>query len=145
MYSGRSDEVQRDVHADLFGRNDSLQVHVEHFAPGRMTLDVLEDSLLVLVANLDVQDARVEGLALELLQDLVMVKHQGARLTAAAIQDCGNLSLFTQAAARTFPLVFTEFRNQIEFITHRSTPYLIDLLRLFSRRFRDQSRRGRAS
>jgi hypothetical protein len=34
-----------------------------------------------------------------------------------------------QAAARTFPYVLTEIRNQIEFFSHEGSPYLIDLNR----------------
>jgi hypothetical protein len=30
----------------------------------------------------------------------------------------------TQAAARTFPLVFPEFRNQIEIVTHDYSPLI---------------------
>jgi hypothetical protein len=32
----------------------------------------------------------------------------------------------TQAAARTFPLVLTEFRNQIEIVSHDHSPYLTE-------------------
>jgi hypothetical protein len=38
----------------------------------------------------------------------------------------------TQAAARTFPLVFTDFRNQIEIVIHDLAPYLIDFVEIFS-------------
>jgi hypothetical protein len=38
----------------------------------------------------------------------------------------------TQAAARTLPLVLSEFRNQIKIVTHDSIPYLIDYVEIFS-------------
>ncbi|MDH5617052.1 MAG: hypothetical protein OEZ11_00285, partial [Gammaproteobacteria bacterium] len=37
----------------------------------------------------------------------------------------------TQAAARTFPLVFTDVRNQIEIVIHDSSPYPIDFARVY--------------
>ena len=73
-----------------------------------MTLDVLDDRRLALVANLDVQDARIERLVLELLDDLVVVKRQGTRRTAGTIDDCRDFSLTTQAAARTLALGLLE-------------------------------------
>jgi hypothetical protein len=89
-----------------------------------MTLHVLENRGLALLADLDVQDTRIERLVVELLDYTVMVKDQCARRTPGAIDDCRNFSLVTQAAARTFPLVFTDIRNQIEIVfnTRRSRP-----------------------
>jgi hypothetical protein len=42
--------------------------------------------------------------------------------------------LSTQAAARTLPVVFTKFCNQIEFISHDGLHYLIDFVRISSKR-----------
>jgi hypothetical protein len=53
---------------------------------------------------------------------LVVVEREQPWLTPGAIEDCGNFSLTTQAAARTLALVVTEFRNQIEFLFHPDSP-----------------------
>jgi hypothetical protein len=47
-----------------------------------------------------------------------VVKCEVARRAAATVKDCGYFSFATQAAARTFPLVVPEFRNQIKFVSH---------------------------
>jgi hypothetical protein len=47
-----------------------------------------------------------------------VVESEVARRTAATVEDCGNFSFATQAAARTFPLVVPEFRNQIKIVSH---------------------------
>jgi hypothetical protein len=47
-----------------------------------------------------------------------MVKGQRTWGATSAVDDCRNFTFVTQAAARTFPLVFAVFRNQIEFFSH---------------------------
>jgi hypothetical protein len=91
---------------------------VQDLAPGGMTVQVLEDDRLLLFADLDAEDAGLEGLVLELLDDLVLVKCEVAWRAAATVQDCGYFSFASQAAARTFPCVFPEFRNQIKIVSH---------------------------
>ena len=68
-----------------------------------MTLDILNNRSLALIANLDIQDTGIERLVFELLHYFVVVKHKRARRAAGTIDDCGNFILSTQAAARTFP------------------------------------------
>jgi hypothetical protein len=63
---------------------------------------------------------------LQLADDLVVIKGQRARRTAGTIDDCRNFALVTQAAARTFPLVFTKFCNQIEIFSHWRSPKIGD-------------------
>ena len=112
------EEVERHVHANFLVLEDALQIHVQNLAPGRMTLQVLQDHGLLLLADFHVENARIKRFVLELLQDPVVVEGEVARRTAATVQDCGNFSFATQAAARTFPLVVPEFRNQIKFFSH---------------------------
>ena len=69
-----ADKVDRNIHLDHLVLNDTLQVDVHDDWSGRMTLYVLDDRGLAFVANLDIQDARVERLVLELPQHLVVVK-----------------------------------------------------------------------
>jgi hypothetical protein len=73
---------------------------------------------LALFADLDVEDTRVERFVLELLNNSVVVKYQCARRAPGAVDDCGYFCFVTQAAARTFPLVLTDVRNQVEIVTH---------------------------
>jgi hypothetical protein len=98
----------------------------------RVTLYVLEDRGLAFLADLDIQDTRVERLVIELLDNAVVVERDCPRRTSGTVNDCGYFPFVTQAAARTFPLVLTDFRNQIEFVTHDCTPYLIDFVEILS-------------
>ncbi len=111
-------EVDRHVHADDLVLNDALQVHVQDLAPGGMALQVFQDHSLALLTDLDVENARIKRLVLELLENLVVVECEGAWRAAGTVKDCGNLSFTTQAAARTFPHVVPEFRNQIKIVSH---------------------------
>jgi len=43
---------------------------------GRVALNILDDRGLALIANLDVQDTRIERLVLKLVHDLVVVKRK---------------------------------------------------------------------
>jgi hypothetical protein len=95
--------VERNAHLDFLVRYDALEVHVHDDRFGRMALHILEDRCLALFADLDVEDTRVERFVLELLNNSVVVKYQCARRAPAA---------------RTFPLVLTDVRNQVEIVTH---------------------------
>ena len=83
-----------------------------------MTLDILNNRSLALIANLDIQDTRIERLVLELLQYFVVVKHKCARRTAGTIDDCGNFSSRDAGGGSHLSLSLHGFRNQIEFISH---------------------------
>jgi hypothetical protein len=130
--------VYRHVHAYLLVFQDTLHVHVQDLALRRMSLYVLQNGRLALVANLDREDARVERLVIELVEDLVVIEYQRPGGTPASIHDCRNFSVATQAAARTLPLVFTELCNQAEFLFHCDSPtlYLVDFRRCFRRLLR---------
>jgi hypothetical protein len=106
------------VHTDFLILDYALQVNMHNRMPGRMALDILDDGRLGQVSDLDIEYTRLKRLALHLVQQLVVIECQSARFTTTAIEDCGYSSLVTQAAARTFPLVVSEFRNQIEFLSH---------------------------
>ena len=87
-----ADEVQRNVHPDLLVLDDALEVHVHDLVLRRMALQILQDRGLALLTDLDIQDARIERLVLELLQDLVVVKYQCAGRTPGAVDNCGYFS-----------------------------------------------------
>ena len=117
-----ADIVDRHVHLDLHVLDNTLQIQMQDLPLGGMTLHVLENRCLALLADLDAENARIERLVLELTNDLAVVECQGTRRTAGTIDDCRNFTFKTQAAARTFPLVFPIVCNQIEFLTHESSP-----------------------
>ncbi len=128
-------EVQRNRDADLLVVEDPLQVDVQHGVLRRVTLHVLEDRRLVQLADLQVEDGRVEALVVEHEQELRVVERQGARLTVATVEDGGNLVRATQAAARTFALGVTELGGEFECSFH-------DDLQLSSTRCPDRDQTG---
>jgi hypothetical protein len=93
-----------------------------------MALHILQNGRLALVTDLDRENARVKRFVIELVQDLVVIEYECPGRTPASVHDCRNLSVATQAAARTLPLVLTELCNQAEFLSHCDSPtfYLID-------------------
>ena len=107
-------EVQRDRDADLLVLEHALQVDVQHGVLRRMPLHVLQDRRLRDVADLQVDDRRVEALVVEHQQQPGVVERQGARLAMATVEDGGHLVLVTQAAARTFALRVTELGVEFE-------------------------------
>ena len=117
-----ADIVNRHVHLDLLVLDNTLQIQMQDLPFGGMTLHVLENRCLAFLADLDIENARIERLVLELTNDLAVVECESARRPAGTIDDCRNFTFKTQAAARTFPLVFPIVRNQIEFLTHGSSP-----------------------
>jgi len=55
------------------------------------------------------------------VQQFVLVQGQRDRIAVTAVNDRGNLAVTTQAAARTFPHVFTDFRVDDRRVRHFST------------------------
>ena len=107
-------EVQRDADADLVGLHHALQVDVQDGVASRVTLHVLQDRSLRLIAYPQVQDRAVELLVVEQRQQLLMVEGEPARIAVAAVQDSRHLARVTQAAARTFALVVSELGANFE-------------------------------
>jgi hypothetical protein len=78
---------------------------MHHAGKRWVALHILNNRSLTLLANLDIQDTGIERLAFELFHYFVVVKHKRARRTAGTIDDCGDFTLSTQAAARTVYLI----------------------------------------
>jgi len=110
--------VQRDRDADLLVLEHALQVDVQDGVLRRMALHVLQHGGLRHVADLEVDDGRVEALVVQHQQQLGVVERQGARLTVATVEDGGDLVRATQAAARTFALGVTELGGEFERSLH---------------------------
>jgi len=83
-----------------------------------VTLHVLEDRRLVQLADLEVDDRRVEALVVEQQQQLGVIERQRARITVATIEDGRDLVRVTQAAARTLALRVTELGDEFECSFH---------------------------
>jgi hypothetical protein len=112
--AGLALEVQRDRDADLFVLEHALQVHVQHGVLGRVALHVLEHRGLAHVADLQVDDGRVEALVVEHQQQAGVVERERTRLTVPPVEDGGHLVRATQAAARTFALDIAELGDEFE-------------------------------
>ena len=84
---------------------------MQDLALGGMALQVLEDHGLLFIANLDVEDARIERLVLELLYDPVVVEREVARRTGRdsrelrQLIDAGVLSSSEDGGSRGFDTV----------------------------------------
>jgi hypothetical protein len=64
-----------------------------------VALDVLDDNLLRLRADLQRENAREERLAVHLVRERIVVEHHGLGRLAAAIQNGGDLAGLAEAAA----------------------------------------------
>ena len=77
---------------DLLVLAHALKVHVQDPPPGGMALDVLDDHRLGLAAQMDREDAGLEGLALHLLEQLGVVERDGRGLAATAVEHRRHLA-----------------------------------------------------
>ena len=112
--SGLALEVDRDVDTDLLGLDDALQVDVHDGVARRVHLQVLDDRGLRLVADLEVDDRRVELLVVDQRHQLLVIESDGTGFAVAPVQDCRHFSGMTQAAARTLALAITELGGEFE-------------------------------
>src|SRR5207342_2694056 len=71
--------------------------------------------LRLLARHLHVQDGCVEGLELQLEEELLVVELDGGIVLAAPVDDAGHLVLATQAAARTRSLQLARFGFDFDF------------------------------
>ena len=82
----------------------------------RMHLHVLDDGLLVLAIQLQRDDARIELLVTDHVQQLQLVQRDVRGLALATIEDGWHLARATQAAARTLALVVARLGADIKLI-----------------------------
>ena len=97
-------EMQRNADADLLRLHHALQVHVQYRVTSRVTLHVLENGGLRLIADAHIHDRAVEALVVEQRQQLLVIERQPARFAVPAVQNSRHLAGMTQAAARTLAL-----------------------------------------
>jgi len=76
-------EVQRDRDADLLVLQHALQVDMQHGVLRRMPLHVFQHGSLAHVADLQVEDRRVEPLIVQHDEQPGVIERQRARLTMA--------------------------------------------------------------
>ena len=89
----RALEVQGNADADLLVLLDALKIDVHDRVLERMTLHVLQDGGLRLIAHLQVEDGRIEALVVEHDHELLMAQGQGARLRDARHKELPALFL----------------------------------------------------
>src|SRR6185369_16133075 len=112
LHAGRDlgvDEVQRHAHVDLLVRGHALEVHVQDALLERMHLVIAQQHLSLLAAHLEVEDRGVEGLHLQVEEQLLVVELDGERFLARAVKHAGHLVPATQTAARTRSLHAARF------------------------------------
>ena len=96
----------------------ALQIHVHYGIARRMHLHIAHDRRLRLRIEVEADDRAVELLVVDQRQQLLMIEHDVLRLTLATIENCGDLTGTTQAAARTFALIVTRVRADLKGGTH---------------------------
>ena len=99
------------------------------------------------LANLDFQDTGIKGFVLCRVQQFLLLHGQGHGISMTPVNYRGNFPFATQAAARTFPHIFTDFRgdrcivrhDNLVFTRHGKVPNKADC------QTRDQARRHKSS
>jgi hypothetical protein len=68
-----------------------------------VALQVTQDDFLDFTVHLQIDDLGVNGFMFELMNDFIVRDTDLHRVEFAPVNDCRNLALVSQAAARTFP------------------------------------------
>src|SRR5690606_7354802 len=114
------EEAQRHLDVDLLRGKDALEVDVQHLRLEGMPLRVAQQDLLGLAVDLEVENARVEGLVAHGVVQRVVVELDGHGFTGPAVEDARRTAGAPQAAARTRTLQ----RSRRCYDFHVSTPDL---------------------
>ena len=112
------EEVQRHVDANDFVLFDAQEIHVHHQLLEGVLLPVTHQHLLHLAVDVEVEHRRKEPLVLGSEQDGVVFDLDAFRILARAVNDGRHEARMTQAAARTFPLVFAALRLDFVCLSH---------------------------
>ena len=108
-------EVQGHVDVNFHIGLNPLKVSVHDEGLGGVTLQVLDNRLLLVLANIQGNDVGEERLIFRGMENVVMGNGQGHRVLATTIKYGRNLIVqTTQAAARTFALVRSNFTVQFK-------------------------------
>src|SRR5690606_24457111 len=108
------EEVQRHTDADFLVGGNAHEIGVHDDGLVRMALQVLENDLRLFLAHLELEDGRVKAFVLQLVLQLGVVDGDRNGVLVTAVDDPGHLVRTTQAAARTFPRIRTNFDIQRE-------------------------------
>ena len=104
------DEVDWYVDLDGLVLIDAQKVRVHDAFPGRVALQVLENGLLLVLADIDRQNVGVESLIFQRLFQILANQRQGLWVLVATVDNGWDMvGETTQAAARTFPQVLSYF------------------------------------
>ena len=113
------EKVQRYIGAQFLGCSDPLKIHMLDERLGRMALQILQDHILLLITDYQCQNVRVKSLSLQMMRQFVMNQAYHAwRPIGSSIKYPRHQTLTTQAAARTFTLVFTVLRVDFKKVVH---------------------------
>ena len=89
---------------------DTQQIDVHDFVIRRIALKITQDDLFAVAVDGKIENLREKCFVLHGFLQLVGSKRKTDRLRSTTVNDAGyQLSLTTQAAARTFPHVCTHF------------------------------------
>ena len=80
----------------------------------RMALQIFQYHLLAFAIDSEGQNVGIESLMLQMVCKVSMIKGQGLSILAGTIDHGRDFALTTQAAARTFPQVVTDFGINVE-------------------------------
>src|SRR5580658_1120183 len=116
--NARAPEVDRQTDTDLLVLDHALQVNVHDKVFRRMHLHILDDRLLGTLADLQPHDRRVETLIADHGEEVLLIENQSLGVLLGAVQDGGDLTRVTQAAARTLALRPAGIRAECERNTH---------------------------
>ena len=106
--------MDRDVDADLLVLQHALHVDVHDGVARRVHLQILDDRGLLLVADDEIDDRRVELLVVDERHQLLVIERDGTGFDVTPVQDCRHAPRMTQAAARTLALAITELGGEFE-------------------------------
>ena len=105
---GFVDEVDGHMHLDGLVLVHAQEIRVHDAVAGGVTLQILQNRFLLLLAHIDGQDVGVERLVFQRLFQVLAHQGQWLGVLAAAVNDGGDVvGETTQAAARTFPQVLS--------------------------------------
>jgi hypothetical protein len=91
---------------------DALKIEMQDLSLERVPLHIAQDHLLgPAICDLQLENTRIERLLLRLVDNLAMFNGQGEWITVTTVKHRWHPSVPTQAAARTFPHIFSDCRG----------------------------------
>jgi hypothetical protein len=91
---------------------------MHHKRLGRVTLQILKDDLLRLPIDGQLQNVGIERLVVQLTDQFIVSQRDHDRILVSPVNDPGNQTGMTQAAARTLTRVTARLRINIKVFAH---------------------------